>query len=71
MQELRSETPRYSQANADFHTQAVDTTQEIAHNFLDSQKDVISSIRSVWTPLIERTTTNNIIGTPFFSPQQK
>ncbi|MDQ3835488.1 MAG: hypothetical protein M3270_00945 [Thermoproteota archaeon] len=38
MQELRSETTRYSQAIADFHTQAVELTQEIAHNFLDSQR---------------------------------
>ena len=38
MQELRSETPRYSQAITDFQTQTVDATQEIAHNFLDSQR---------------------------------
>jgi hypothetical protein len=43
IQELRSETPRYSQAITDFQTQTVDTTQEIADNFLDSQKEVINS----------------------------
>ncbi len=69
MQELRSETPRYSQAIADFQNQTVDATQEIAHNFLDSQKEVINSFQSAWTPVVQRTT--NTMGTmPFFSPQQ-
>src|SRR5688572_10612088 len=58
MQELRSETPRYSQAITDFQNQTVDATQEIAQNFLDSQKEVINSFQSVWTPIVHRTATN-------------
>ena len=49
IQELRSETPRYSQAITDFQTQTVDATQDIADNFLDSQKEVINSFQSAWT----------------------
>jgi hypothetical protein len=51
----------------DFQVQTVDATQEIAHNFLDSQKEVINSIQSAWTP-VQRTTNNNIMTatTPFF-----
>ena len=71
IQELRSETPRYSQAITDFQNQTADATREIADNFLDSQKEVINSFQSVWTPVAQRTTTTNIMGaTPFFSPQQ-
>src|SRR3712207_9145449 len=54
IQELRSETPRYSQAIADFQTQTIDATQEIAHNFLDSQREVINSVQSAWAPVAER-----------------
>ena len=70
MQELRSETPRYSQAVTDFQTQTVDATQEIAHNFLDSQREVINSFQSAWAPVALRTPTNIVGATPYFSPQQ-
>ena len=70
MQELRSETPRYSQAITDFQTQTVDATQEIAHNFLDSQREVINSFQSAWAPVAQSTPTNIMGQTPYFSPQQ-
>jgi hypothetical protein len=70
IEEVRKETPRYSQAITDFHTQTVDATHEIADTFLDSQKEVINSLASAWTPVVQRTT-NNIMATPFFfSPGQ-
>jgi hypothetical protein len=74
LEEVRRETPRYSQAVTDFQVQTVDATHEIANNFLDSQKEVISSIQSAWTPVVQ-TTNNNIMAatTPyyyFFSPGQ-
>jgi hypothetical protein len=41
---------------------------------LDSQKEVINSIQSAWTPIVQRTgynwTTTGMIGTPFFSPRE-
>src|ERR671916_3414837 len=70
IQELRSETPRYSQAITDFQTQTIDATQEIAYNFLDSQREVINSFQSAWAPVAQRTPTNIMGATPFFSPQQ-
>ncbi len=73
IQELRSETPRYAQSITDFQTQTIDAAQEIANTFLDSQKEVINSFQSVWTPVIQRTTTattNTVGNIPFFSPQQ-
>jgi hypothetical protein len=70
IQQLRSETPRYSQAITDFQTQTIDTTQEIAHSFLDTQKEIINSFQSAWAPVAQRTPTNIMGATPFFSPQQ-
>ena|SRR3712207_6011502 len=70
IQELRSETPRYSQAITDFQTQTIDATQEIAHSFLDSQREVINSFQSAWAPVAQRTPANIMGQTPFFSPQQ-
>jgi hypothetical protein len=69
LEEVKRETPRYSQTITDFQNQTADATREIADNFLDSQKEVINSIQSAWTPVVQRTT-NNIMATPFFSPEQ-
>ncbi len=70
IQELRNETPRYSQAITDFQNQTADATQEITNTFLDSQKEVINSFQSAWAPVAQRTPTNVMGATHFFSPQQ-
>jgi hypothetical protein len=57
--EVRKETPRYSQTVADFQNETADATREIADNFLESQKEVISSMQSAWSPLAERTGGSN------------
>ena len=59
IEEVRKETPRYSQTVADFQNETADATREIADNFLESQKEVISSMQSAWTPLAERTGGSN------------
>ena len=59
IEEVRKETPRYSQTVADFQNETADATREIADNFLESQKEVISSMQSAWTPLTERTGGSN------------
>jgi hypothetical protein len=70
LEEVKRETPRYSQTITDFQNQTADTTREIADNFLDSQKEVINSIQYVWTPIVQRTgynwTTTGMIGMSFF-----
>jgi hypothetical protein len=75
LEEVKRETPRYSQTITDFQNQTVDATREITDNFLDSQKEVINSMQSAWTPIVQRTgynwTTTDMIGMPFFfSPGQ-
>src|SRR3712207_1673726 len=70
-QELRRETPRYSQAITDSQNQTADATQEIAHSFLDTQKEIINSFQSAWTPVAQRTSTSVMGATPFFSPRSE
>ena len=59
IEEVRKETPRYSQTVVEFHNETIDATREIADNFLESQKEVISSMQSAWTPFAERTGGSN------------
>jgi hypothetical protein len=59
IEEVRKETPKYSQTVTDFQNETADATREIADNFLESQKEVISSMQSAWTPFAERTGGSN------------
>ena len=59
IEEVRRETPRYSQTVTDFQNETAEATREIADNFLDSQKEVINSIQAAWTPFEERTSSGN------------
>src|SRR5918996_5787553 len=58
IEEVRRETPRYSQTVTDFQNETADATREIADNFLDSQKEIINSMQSAWTPLVDRTSSS-------------
>jgi septal ring factor EnvC (AmiA/AmiB activator) len=40
IEEVRRETPRYSQTVTDFQNETADASAEIADNFLESQKEV-------------------------------
>ena len=51
--EVRRETPRYSQTITDFHNETADAMREITITFLDTQKEVINSMQSAWTPLAD------------------
>ena len=54
IEEVRRETPRYSQTVTDFQNETADASVEIADNFLESQKEVINSMQSAWAPMAER-----------------
>ncbi|MDQ3902476.1 MAG: hypothetical protein M3247_02305, partial [Thermoproteota archaeon] len=54
IEEVRRETPKYAQTITDFQNETADATREIADNFLESQKDVINSMQSAWSPMAER-----------------
>ncbi|HYY66836.1 MAG TPA: hypothetical protein VE572_00665, partial [Nitrososphaeraceae archaeon] len=55
IEEVRKETPRYSQTVTDFQNGTAEATREIADNFLESQKEVINSMQSAWAPMAQRT----------------
>jgi hypothetical protein len=54
IEEVRRETPRYSQTVTDFQNETADASVEIADNFLESQKEVINSMQYAWAPMAER-----------------
>src|ERR671914_1786471 len=47
------EIPHYTQRVGDIQEQTIKTTREIADNYIESQKEIISIYQSVWTPFVE------------------
>jgi hypothetical protein len=64
------------QTVADFQNETAEASVEIANNFLESQKEVINSMQSVWAPMAERIGqvvrywTTGIMMPFFFSPRE-
>jgi hypothetical protein len=50
---LGSQIPRYTQAVNDYQEQAIQTSREIADNYVQSQKQIINSFESVLTPYVK------------------
>ena len=51
--EARREIPAYAQSLTDYHQQAMDSTQEITDNYLDSQREIINSTQQTWTNYLD------------------
>ena len=51
--EAAREIPQYTQRLGDIQEQTIKTTREIADNYIESQKEIISIYQSVWTPFVE------------------
>ena len=51
--EAAREIPQYTQRLGDIQEQAIQTTREIAYNYIEAQKEIISIYQSVWTPFIK------------------
>ena len=51
--ELSKEIPHYTQMLGDIQEETIKTTREIADNYIESQKEIISIYQSVWTPYLE------------------
>ena len=47
------EIPQYTQMLGDIQEETIKTTREIADNYIESQKEIISIYQSVWTPYLE------------------
>ena len=48
--EAKAEIPRFTQIVKDFQETAIESTKEISDAFIESQRQVISSLQSVWIP---------------------
>ena len=53
MDEARSQTPQYAQIINDSREQTIQAAMEIAENYLESQKEIINSLQSLWAPFAE------------------
>jgi hypothetical protein len=51
--EISKEIPQYTQMLGDIQEETIKTTREIADNYIESQKEIISIYQSVWTPYLE------------------
>jgi len=51
--EAIKEIPRYTKAVNDYQEESIQATKEIADNFLESQKEIIHSLQSLWIPYVE------------------
>jgi vacuolar-type H+-ATPase subunit H len=64
--EARKEIPRVTEAISEYQQQTIEAAREIADNYIESQKEIINSVQSAWSPLLEnfnRTNWNTV-----FSP---
>ena len=51
--EARREIPRHTQAINDYQEQTIQASREIADSYLESQKEIINSFQSAWSPYAE------------------
>ena len=64
--ESRKEIPRVTEAVSEYQQQTIVAGREVADIYIESQKEIINSIQSAWSPLVEnfdRTSWNTV-----FSP---
>jgi hypothetical protein len=53
MDEARSQIPQYAQIINDSREQTIQAAMEIADNYLESQKEIINSLQTLWAPFAE------------------
>ena len=71
--EARSQIPRYTQVVSDCQEQTIQAAREIADNYVEAQKQIITSFQSALTPYVENV--NAAAATPtnwttLFSPRR-
>ncbi|HSA73439.1 MAG TPA: hypothetical protein VLD84_05735 [Nitrososphaeraceae archaeon] len=62
------EIPRFTKAVNEYQQETIQATKDIADNFLESQKEVIHSMQSLWVPYIENV--QNSYASYWVSPQR-
>ena len=65
--EARSQIPNYTQAINEYQEQSLQTSREIADNYIESQKEIINLLQSSWIPQVEAA--NRILTSNWISPR--
>ena len=65
--EALNEIPRYTKAVKEYQEETIQAMKDIADNFLESQKEVIRSMRTLWEPYNENV--QNSYASHWVSPQ--
>ena len=66
--EAVKEIPRFTKAVNEYQQETIQAMRDIAENFLESQKEVIHSMQSLWVPYIENV--QNSYASYWVSPQR-
>jgi hypothetical protein len=66
--EAREEIPRFTKAVNSFHDQNIQAGAEVVENYIEVQRQLISSIQTSWIPYLEDTAT--LFWNSFLSPQR-
>jgi len=66
--EAVKEIPRFTKAVNEYQQETIQASKDIADNFLESQKEVIHSMQSLWVPYIENV--QNSYASYWVSPQR-
>ena len=66
--EARKELPDYAQRVTNLQERAIETVKEIADNYIESQREIINSFQSTWSPYIENVVNKTTNFTGIFSP---
>jgi ferritin-like metal-binding protein YciE len=52
-EEAKKQVPQLTKAVNEYQEQSIQATKDIADNFLESQKEVINSVQSLWVPYMK------------------
>src|SRR5919202_3073989 len=66
--EARKELPDYAQRVTNLQERTIETVKEIADNYIESQREIINSFQSTWSPYIENVVNKTTNFTGIFSP---
>ncbi len=67
MDEAKGQIPRYTQSISDAQEHTIQATKEIADNYIEYQKQAISSLQSIFAPYIENTNNHSWNNQDYFS----
>ena len=66
--EAVKEIPRFTKAVNEYQQETIQATKDVADSFVDSQKEIIHSMQSLWVPYIENV--QNSYSSYWVSPQR-